>query len=239
MVCEAVSEKRFGDREVIIRVNGSDSPWGVDDLSAAVASEPDGVLLPKVSKASDIAAAQEVLESSAPKASVALWAMIETPMAILNIKEIAAASRTTNLSAFVMGTNDLAKELRALFSPGREAFIPSLCLSVAAARAFGLTVVDGVFNDLSDVFGFEQECRQGRRLGFDGKTLIHPKQIERCNYLYSPSREEVSQARDIIEAFANPENEGIGVINVNGKMTELLHLEEAKRIVTIAETLDL
>jgi citrate lyase subunit beta/citryl-CoA lyase len=168
---------------------------------------------------------------------VALWAMIETPLAILNIKEIAAASQITRLACFVVGTNDLAKDQRASMTPGREAFLASLTLCVLAARAYRLSALDGVHNDIADAAGFEASCRQGAMLGFDGKTLIHPSQLAPCNEIFAPAAGEVEQARAIIAAFAAPENAGKGVIKIGGRMTELLHLEQARRTVAIADAI--
>jgi citrate lyase subunit beta/citryl-CoA lyase len=162
---------------------------------------------------------------------MALWVMIEMPLAILSIKDIAAASIGTHLTTFVMGTNDLAKEYRARMTPDRLAFQTALQLSVAAARAYGLTAIDGVYNDIKNESGFRDECEQGRDLGFDGKTLIHPSQLEEANRIFAPSPHDVEQAKAVIEAFADPANAGKGVLKVNGKMTELLHLEEARRVV--------
>jgi citrate lyase subunit beta/citryl-CoA lyase len=163
--------------------------------------------------------------------------MIETPRAILNLAEIAAAANGTRLSVFVLGLNDLAKETRARAGANRAAFFAPLSLAVTAARAEGLTAIDGVFNDIADAAGFEAECRQGLEFGFDGKTLIHPSQIDACNAVFAPTAEEVSRARAVIEAFALPESAGKGVLKVDGKMTELLHLEEAKRVVALAEAI--
>ena len=163
--------------------------------------------------------------------------MIEMPLAILNIREIAAASTGSHLTTFVMGTNDLAKEYRARMTADRLAFQTALQLSVAAARAFGLTAIDGVYNDIKNEAGFAAEAEQGRDLGFDGKTLIHPSQVETCNRIFAPAAAEVDQARAVIEAFADPANAGKGVIKVNGKMTELLHLDEARRTVAMDEAI--
>jgi citrate lyase subunit beta/citryl-CoA lyase len=164
--------------------------------------------------------------------------MIETPRAILNLAEIAAAAEDTRLSALVMGLNDLAKDTRARAGANRAAFFAPLSLAVTAARAHGLTAIDGVYNDIADSAGFDAECRQGLEFGFDGKTLIHPSQIETCNAVFAPTAEEVTRARAVIEAFALPENAGKGVIKVDGRMTELLHLEEAKRVVMVAEAIE-
>ena len=233
----AVREGGYGRREVIIRVNGLDTEWGADDIKAAVEAGPDGILAPKVVSADDIQKLDQALESAGAPDTLRLWVMIEMPLAILNIKEIAACAERTRLTGFVMGTNDLAKEQRSVLTPDREAFQTALSLSLAAARAFGLCAIDGVYNDIKNETGFEAECRQGRVLGFDGKTLIHPAQVETCNQVFSPDPDEVTQAKAVIEAFAAPENAGKGVLKVNGKMTELLHLDEARRLVATAEAI--
>ena len=235
LVTDAVSGGGYDPREVIIRINALNTEWGEADLKAAVKAGPDAILAPKVEKASDIALLDDAMTKAGAHTDIALWVMIETPLAILNLKEIAAATETSRLSTFVMGTNDLAKDMRAEQTPFREPFLPALALSVTAARAFGLTVIDGVHNDIQDVGGFDAVCRQGRALGFDGKTLIHPSQIETCNAVFAPAEDDVAQARDVIAAFADPDNSGKGVLKVNGKMTELLHLEAAKRLVAVAD----
>lgn len=233
----AVAGGGYGRREIIIRVNALSSEWGGDDIAMAARVKPDGVLFPKVSSAADMEAADAALTKAGAPEDVAIWAMIETPLAVLDIKDIAAASKRTRLAGFVMGLNDLAKEQRASFTPGREAFMTSLTLSVLAARAYGIAAIDAVHNDISDMAAFDAACRQGAMLGFDGKTLIHPNQIESCNAIFAPSADEVTNARAIIAAFADPANAGKGVIKVNGKMTELLHLEQARRVIAIAEAI--
>ena len=229
---QAVKDGGFGRRELVIRVNGADTPWGEADLRAAAAARPDAILVPKVNSAADIAAYSAPLHED-----TALWAMIETGRAIFNVESIAAAAATTQLTAFVMGVNDLAKETRAHITPGREAFHAALSLSVMAARIHGLTILDGVPNDIEDLNALEAVCRQGVEFGFDGKTLIHPKQIDICNLVFSPTPGEVDFARAVIAAFALPENLGKGAIRVEGKMTELLHLEQAKRLVAVADAI--
>ncbi|MGE3304153.1 MAG: CoA ester lyase [Hyphomonadaceae bacterium] len=221
----------YGRREIVVRVNALATEWGRDDVKAAAAAKPDAVLFPKIESAAQAAEADRALSEAGASERTALWAMIETPLAILDIKEIAAAARATRLKAFVIGTNDLAKETGALQTPAREAFLPSLVFCVLAARAYGLAVLDGVYNDIADAAGFEASCRQGLALGFDGKTLIHPSQIEPCNAVFTPPESDVAHARDVIAAFAAPENAGKGVLKVNGKMTELLHLAQARRLV--------
>ena len=232
-VCAAVKDRRFGKREIIIRVNGLDTPWGHDDMEQAVAAGPDAILVPKIDSATDAAHAHQHMVDAAP--ACALWLMIETPRAIFNANAIAEAGG--RLACFVMGTNDLVKELRAKHTPGREALLASLNISVLAARAHKLAVIDGVYNDIADAPGFEAVCRQGRALGFDGKTLIHPSQIERCNAAFSPDPAEVLDARAILAAFALPENQGKGTIALNGRMIELLHAEIARQTVALADAI--
>lgn len=232
-VCAAVKDRRFGKREVIIRVNGLDTPWGHDDLEQAAKASPDAILVPKINAHEDVAHAHQHL-SDAP-ATCALWLMIETPSAIFNVNQIASAKG--RLSCLVMGTNDLVKELRARHTPGREALQTSLNLAVLAARAHNLTVIDGVYNDIADGPGFLAMCQQGRAMGFEGKTLIHPSQVEPCNQVFSPDPEELAQSRAILAAFALPENQGKGTIALNGRMIELLHAEIAKQTVALAEAI--
>jgi citrate lyase subunit beta/citryl-CoA lyase len=236
-VAAAVKAGGYGKREVVVRVNGLATPWGRDDIRAICAAGPDGVLAPKVESAADIEALDDALTEAGLSDEAALWVMIETPRAFLSIAAIAAAAKGTRLTAFVLGLNDYAKETRARAIQGRAPFHYAMGAAVAAARAEGLVVIDGVYNDIADQRGFEDECQQGLAFGFDGKTLIHPSQIETCNLIFAPSREEVARARAVIEAFALPENAGKGVIKVDGKMTELLHLEEARRVVAVAEAI--
>lgn len=235
--CEAVKSGGYGNREVVVRMNGLDTQWGQDDLSAIVACRPDGILVPKVSSADEVNSLYKALSDAGAADTLALWVMIETPLSILNLQEIAACADTTRLAAFVVGTNDLAKDMRAIMMPERQAFQTQLAMTVTAARAYGLVVIDGVFNDIKDADGLVSECEQGRIMGFDGKSLIHPAQVELCNRVFSPSKEDIAQAEDVIAAFAAPENAGKGVIKVNGKMTEILHLEEAKRVVEVEKTI--
>jgi len=236
-VAAAVGAKGYGRREVIVRVNALATPWGMDDIAAACAAGPDGILAPKVDSGTDVADLDDALSKHNFPRDAALWVMIETPRAILNLAEIAEAARGTRLSAFVLGLNDLAKETRARAANGRAAFHAALSLTVTAARAAGIAAIDGVYNDIADAAGFDAECRQGLEFGFDGKTLIHPSQIDAANAIFAPSPEEIAGARAVIAAFALPENAGKGVIKVDGRMTELLHLEEAKRVVAIAESI--
>lgn len=232
-VCGAVKAGGYGKREVVIRINGLDTEWGMDDLKAAVAAGPDAILAPKVIDGGDIDHLDDALSRAGAPEDLGLWVMIEMPKAILNIKDIAEAAGRTRLTAFVMGTNDIAKELRAVNDPSRLAFQTFFGLTLAAARAYDILAIDGVYNDISNAEGLENEVRQGRLLGFDGKTLIHPSQISITNEVFAPAEADVAQAHDVIAAFADPANAGKGVLKVNGKMTELLHLEEARRIVEV------
>lgn len=237
-VAAAVKERGYGRREVIVRINALSTPWGGDDIDAAGAAGPDGMLAPKVESADQVRALNAAMSHAGFARDATLWVMIETPRAILNIAEIAAAARDTRLAVFVLGLNDLAKESRARAGATRAPFFAALSLAVTAARAEGLAAIDGVFNDIADAAGFEAECRQGLEFGFDGKTLIHPSQIEMANTVFAPTEEELTRARAVIAAFALPENAGKGVIKVDGRMTELLHLEEAKRVVAVAEAIE-
>ena len=236
-ILAAVKAGGYGKREIVIRMNSLDTNWGHDDLKAIAKSGADAVLAPKVNGHRDIERLNTLLKEAGAPETMALWVMIETPLSILSIKDIAAASIGTRLTTFVMGTNDLAKEYRARMTPDRIAFQTALQLSIAAARAYGLVAIDGVYNDIKNESGFRDECEQGRDLGFDGKTLIHPSQLEEANRIFAPSPHDVEQAKAVIEAFADPANAGKGVLKVNGKMTELLHLEEARRTVEMDEAI--
>lgn len=236
-VCGVVKAGGYGPRELIIRINGQDTEWGKADLKAAAHAKPDAILAPKVTSGDDIRWLDEALSEAGASAQMGLWVMIETPLSILNIKEIAATKKTTRLAGFVMGSNDLIKDFRAEPMPGRENLAACYTLAIAAARAYDLLVFDGVYNDIADADGFVAECRQSKAFGFDGKTLIHPSQVEPCNTIFAPPEDAVKQARDVIAAFADPANSGKGVIKVNGKMTELLHLAQAKRLVAVAEAI--
>jgi citrate lyase subunit beta / citryl-CoA lyase len=237
-VADAVAARGFGSREVIMRINGLDTQWGADDLAAAVKARPDAILVPKVSSAAQLAAIGRHLTDLHADQAIRVWAMMETPLAMLNAGAIAAArNAATRLAVFVMGTNDLAKETRAQITPGRAPMLPWLMTCVAAARAHAIDILDGVYNNLSDMEGFARECQQAREMGFDGKTLIHPNQIAPCNAAFSPSEEEVAQAKKIITAFALPENRGKGVVQLDGRMVERMHADMAQRTVAIAEAI--
>jgi len=236
---DAVKAGGFGGREVFIRINGVDSPWHADDLSAAARAAPDVILVPKVSTPDTLELIGRRLLDMGTDRKTRVWAMIETPLAIFNILSIAAEARDseTRLSGFVMGTNDLAKDTRARLVPGRAPMLPWLSMCVAAARIHGIDILDGVYNDIGNADGFINECRQGVDLGFDGKTLIHPSQIEPCNAAFSPSPAEVEWARKMIEAFDLPENRGKGVVSIGGRMVERLHADMARRTVAIAQAI--
>ena len=236
-VLDAVDDRAYGAREVVIRVNALETEWGRDDLNMAVSAGVDAVLVPKITRGKDVRAINRFLNDAGASPELGLWVMIETPLAVLNIKKIAKASAKTRLSGFVMGTNDLAKELDAEPTPDRLAFLFSLSAALAAARAYGLAVIDGVYNDINNDAGLSAECRQGRVLGFDGKTLIHPAQIETANRVFSPSEAELSHARNVVAAFARTENRGKGVISLNGQMVELLHLQQAERLIAIDDAI--
>ena len=231
----AIRQGGFGRREMVIRCNGLDTPWGAEDLAAAAEAGPDAILVPKVNDAASIAAYDAAI--AAAPASTKLWAMIETCRSVLRLEEIAAASQTSRLTTWVMGVNDLAKEMRARQTPGREPFAAALGLSVAAARAYGLAILDGVYNDIDDDAGLEAMCRQGVDFGFDGKTLIHPRQIETCNRVFSPSETELAFAHAVVAAFALPENADKGALRVDGRMAERLHLGQARDLIAVAEAI--
>jgi citrate lyase subunit beta/citryl-CoA lyase len=238
-VVRAVRAGGFGGREVVIRVNGPHTPWGEDDLLAAAAAKPDAILLPKVDGPGAIMVAARVLREAEAPEETRIWAMMETPNAILNAGSIAsvAADPNSRLSVMVMGLNDLAKETRARLTPGRPTMTAWLASCVVAARAHGVDLLDGVYNDIKDLDGFRLESLQGRDMGLDGKTLIHPSQIDICNEVFAPTPAEVESAAAIIEAFALPENAGKGVIQLNGRMVELLHADMARRTLAIAEAI--
>ncbi len=231
----AAAEGGFGNRELVIRINALDTPWGKDDLAAVAHADIDAVLVPKVYRPTDITACNAALADAPSR--LQLWAMIETCAVVPHLDALAALSAGTRLSLFVMGVNDLAKEMRAKLTPERTPFLPILTLAVAAARAHNVAILDGVCNEFSDLDVFSAEAQQGLLFGFDGKTLIHPDQIGPCNAVFSPSADELAQAHAIIAAFDLPENAGKGAIRVDGRMVELLHLEQARQQVAIAQAI--
>lgn len=232
-VVATLKEGGFGAREVAVRVNGLDTPWGHDDIEAIAQAKFDAVVFPKVESGTDVITAIEALESAGAPAELPIWVMAETPRGILNIEEIAASHSRVKL--IVMGTSDLAKELRVRHTTAREGLITSLGLCVLAARCHGLEILDGVNLDLEDNSGFLKICQQGRDLGFDGKTLIHPKQIAPANEVFGVSPEEVVLAEEIIAAWDSAQMDGRGVCVVKGKLVENLHVEEAQRVLAVAE----
>jgi citrate lyase subunit beta / citryl-CoA lyase len=230
----AVSSGQYGRREVTIRCNGLDTPWGADDLTAAAGAGPSAVVIPKVSSTAYLAEIVKRLEAAGAPDSMRIWAMIETPTAIFEARSIAAVDR---VAVLIMGNNDLVKELRARPVPGRRPIVPHLATAVAAAREAGKVILDGVFNNITDADGFEAECRQGAELGFDGKTLIHPSQVDVANSIWAPSEAEVAEAREIIAAFTEAEADGRGVVTLNGRMIENLHVDTARRTLATAEAI--
>lgn len=230
---KAVHSRAYGAREVVIRVNGLETEWGQDDLEMAASAGVDGVLVPKITSGDDVRFVDQLLNDAGASRNLGFWVMIEMPLAILNINEVVAASADTRLTGLVMGTNDLAKECNAVPTPDRSAFMFSLSAALVAARAYRLAAIDGVYNDINNDAGLSAECEQGRVLGFEGKTLIHPSQIDTANRVFSPSDDALTYAKAVIAAFALPENRDKGVISLNGQMVELLHLEQAERLVAI------
>jgi citrate lyase subunit beta / citryl-CoA lyase len=229
--CAAATSGEYGRRTLTIRVNSIGTEWHEDDLRAAAEAGPDAVVVPKVESAAEVQQLVAVLDAHAPE-HTKLWAMIETPLAILDVLSVARASE--RLSAFVLGTNDLVKELYAEHVPGRAPILPSLHQVLLAGRAAGIAVLDGVYNDVKDLDGFTAECEQGRQMGFDGKTLIHPGQVEGANTTFAPSAAAIEDARGLIAAF---EEAGSGVATYNGRMIENLHVETARRTLSIAEAI--
>jgi len=234
-VCTAAASGEYGSREVTIRVNGLDTQWHADDVRAAAQAGPAAVVVPKINSAADVATVERALEAAGAPDHTRIWAMVETPVAMLRAHEIATASE--RLAVLVMGTNDLAKELHAEHVPGRQPLLTGLGLCLLAARAAGKVILDGVYNDIRDEAGFEAECVQGRQMGFDGKTLIHPSQLEPCNRIYAPGEDEIARARTIIAAYEEAEAAGRGVVTVDGRMIENLHVEQARRTLAIAEAI--
>ncbi|MFW2387854.1 MAG: HpcH/HpaI aldolase/citrate lyase family protein [Polyangiales bacterium] len=234
-IMQAVEAGGYGKREILIRTNGLNTPWGYDDLVAVAKAGADAVLLPKVESAEMVRQAESVLESHGAPSNLAIWCMMETPRGMLRAEEIADSSR--RLGGLVMGTSDLAKDLQAQHTAMRLPLITALGLCLLAARAARIAILDGVFLDLNDQEGFIDSCRQGAELGFDGKTLIHPKQLEAANELFGPSEEELRLSRRIIDAYAAAEAEGKGVVVVDGKLIEKLHVDHAERVVALAKAI--
>jgi citrate lyase subunit beta/citryl-CoA lyase len=228
----AVRTGGFGARELVVRVNGLDTPWGADDLAAAAGVRPDAVLVPKVNSPEDIAAYRKALGPRTP-----LWIMIETCRAVFALDALGRASALEGVGGWVIGTNDLVKEMRCRPGAERGPLLSALAMSVMAARAHGLAILDGVYNDIPDLEGLARECAQGADLGFDGKSLIHPTHLEAANRAFSPEPQAVSWARTVAQAFDLPENAGKGVLKLEGRMVERLHLAEARRLIAVAEAI--
>ena len=233
--CAAARSGEYGMREIAIRANGLDTQWHADDVAAIAAAGPDAIVIPKIDSVEDVRAIESALESAGAPERTKIWAMVETPIAMLHAEEIAGCSE--RLTVLVMGTNDLAKELQAQHVPGRQPLLTGLGLCLLAARATGKVILDGVYNDIADEAGFLAECRQGKEMGFDGKTLIHPSQLDPCNEVFAPSTTEVDSAREIIAAFEEAERDGRGVVTVNGRMIENLHVDQARQTLAQAEAI--
>jgi citrate lyase beta subunit len=231
-VVAASKSKAYGKREIVIRCNGLSTPWGNNDVAAIAGSGADAILVPKVESAGDVARIVALLDDNGAPPSMAVWAMMETPRGILRAEEIAGAHK--RLATFIMGTNDLVKDMRARHTPLRLPMVTALGLTMLAARANGLTILDGVYNDIQDTEGFRAQCQQGLEMGFDGKTLIHPSQVEPCNEVFAPSAAELAMAEKITAAFKAAQAEGKGVVTVDGRMIENLHVEQAERALALA-----
>ncbi len=234
-VCAAGGSGEYGNRELTIRVNGLDTSWHADDLAAAAAAGPAAVVVPKVGSVADVAAIEKALETAGAPDHTAIWAMVETPVAMLSALDIASSSE--RLTVLVMGTNDLAKELHAEHVPGRQPLLTGLGLCLLAARATGKVILDGVYNDIKDPEGFEAECVQGRQMGFDGKTLIHPSQLEPANRVWAPADDAVEDARALIATFTDGVAAGKGVVTHNGRMIENMHVDNARRLIALSEAI--
>ncbi|CAN5468230.1 CoA ester lyase [soil metagenome] len=234
-VCAAASSGEYGTKEVAIRVNGLTTQWHAEDIAAAAKAGPAAVVVPKVDSVEDVHAIVRGLEAAGAPDHTKIWAMVETPVAMLHAEAIAGASE--RLTVLVMGTNDLAKELHAEHVPGRQPLLTGLGLCLLAARATGKVILDGVYNDIKDPDGFEAECLQGRQMGFDGKTLIHPSQIDPTNSVWAPTTEAIDDAAALIATFEAAIAAGKGVVTHNGRMIENLHVDNARRILAVAEAI--
>jgi citrate lyase subunit beta/citryl-CoA lyase len=231
----AARSKAYGKREIAIRCNGLGTPWGEADIAAIAKSGADAILVPKVESAAAVTHVVSLLDTAGAPDSMAVWAMMETPKGILRAEEIAGSH--PRLAVFIMGTNDLVKDMRARHTPMRLPMITALGLGMLAARAHGLAILDGVYNDIKDVEGFRAACQQGVEMGFDGKTLIHPAQVEPCNAAFSPSEADIERAQGLISTFEEAKAAGQGVVTFNNKMVEELHVRDAKRILAFAQAL--
>jgi len=232
--CAAAASGAYGRREITIRCNGLDTPWGADDLAAAATSGADAVVIPKIASVTEIDAVVQHLDDAGAPATMGVWAMVETPTAIFDIRSIAGHPRVPVL---VMGTNDLLKELRAEATADRSALTPHLATALLGAREAGKVILDGVYNDVRNSDGFLAEATAGRRMGFDGKTLIHPSQVDPTNDVWAPDDDAVDYARRVIAAFDEATAEGRGVITVDGRMIENLHVDNARRVLAVADAI--
>ena len=231
----AARSGEYGRREITIRCNGLDTQWGADDLAAAATSGVAAVVIPKINSVDELDAVSNKLKAAGAPDSLGIWAMVETPTAIFNVRSIAAHPRVV---ALVMGTNDLAKELRATQVRGRSPLVPHLATALLAAREAGKVILDGVFNDVKDLDAFRDECTQGAQMGFDGKTLIHPGQVDICNEVWAPTAADVDYATRVIAAFDEAQADGRGVITVDGRMIENLHVDNARRVLAVQAAID-
>jgi citrate lyase subunit beta/citryl-CoA lyase len=234
MAVAAASSDEYGSKELTIRCNGLDTPWGADDIAAAARSGASAVVIPKVASVEYVEQVSRLLNAAGAPDTMAIWPMIETPTAIFDVRHIAAHPR---VAVLVMGTNDLARELRAALVPGRHPLVPHLATALAAAREAGKVILDGVYNDVKNLEGFRDECVQGAEMGFDGKTLIHPGQVDIANDVWAPSEADVEHARKVIAAFDEAVREGRGVITVDGRMIENLHVANAQRTLAVADAI--
>ena len=231
-VVAAAKSRGYGKREIVIRCNALATPWGNNDVAAIAGSGADAILVPKVESAGDVARIVALLDDNGAPPAMAVWAMMETPRGFLRAEEIAGAHK--RLAAFIMGTNDLVKDMRARHTPMRLPMVTALGIAMLAARMHGLTILDGVYNDIQDIEGFRAQCQQGLEMGFDGKTLIHPSQVEPCNEIFAPSAAELAMADRIVAAFKVAQSEGKGVVTVDGRMIENLHVEQAEQALALA-----
>jgi citrate lyase subunit beta / citryl-CoA lyase len=230
----AAGSGEYGHREITIRCNGLDTPWGADDVAAAATSGAASVVIPKVGSVAYLDEISQRLDAAGAPAELTIWAMVETPTAIMDIRSIAAHPR---VNVLVMGNNDLAKELRTGVLPERTPLLPALAMALLGAREAGKVILDGVYNDVQDADGFRAEAEQGKAMGFDGKTLVHPSQVGPANDVWAPDDDEIDFSRRVISAFEEAEAEGRGVITVDGRMIEHLHVENAKRILAVADAI--
>jgi citrate lyase subunit beta / citryl-CoA lyase len=230
----AVQSGEYGNRELTIRCNGLDTEWGADDIAAAGAASPSAVVIPKVDTVEQVEAVSAQLDAAGASADTMIWAMIETPTAMFNVRSIAAHPR---VAVLVMGTNDLAKELRSPIVAGRHPLVAHLATALLAAREAGKVILDGVYNDVKNPDGFAAECQQGMEMGFDGKTLIHPSQVDPANDMWAPSADEVEHAERVIAAFDEAVAAGKGVVTVDGRMIENLHVDNARRVLATAASI--